>query len=98
MSGAGFEIYGNVGALQSLAGEQQGYLSRFGGIMSTIDAHAKQTLGQWEGAGTAEFTRLNSQYNAHFQSVLSSFAKLVDATDGAGQNYSRLVGTLSGMF
>ncbi|WP_395726922.1 WXG100 family type VII secretion target [Nakamurella sp.] len=98
MSGAGFEIYGNVGALQSLAGEEQGYVSRFGGIMSTIDSHAKQTLSQWEGAGTTEFTQLSTQYNAHFQSVLSSFAKLVDATDGASQNYARLVGVLSGMF
>lgn len=98
MGGAGFEIYGNVPALQSLASTQQGYVSRFNGIMSTIDSHAKQTLGQWEGAGTSEFTRLSNQYNTHFQAVLSSFAKLVDATDGASQNYSRLVGVLSGMF
>lgn len=98
MGGNGFEVYGNVGALQGLAGDQQAHMSRFKGIMGQIDAQAQQTLGQWEGAGNPEFRKLSDEYQTHFNAVLSAFAKMVDATDGAADNYQRLCNYLNGLF
>ncbi|MGW1678628.1 WXG100 family type VII secretion target [Saccharopolyspora sp. NPDC002376] len=97
-SGSGFEVYGNVGALQGLAGEQQGYLSRFKAIMATIDSHAKDTIKQWEGSGQPGFQSRSNEYNQQFQSVNNAFAKLIDSTDGAANNYSKLTNNLNNLF
>ncbi|GAA3988690.1 hypothetical protein FOF52_17255 [Thermobifida alba] len=93
-----YEVYGNVGGLQDLAATQQGYLGRFQGIMEQIDSQAKDTVGKWEGSGSPEFQAKAEEYNTHFSAVNDAFAKLIDATDGAANNYAKLSNYLNGLF
>jgi len=66
--------------------------------MQQIDSQAKGTVSKWEGSGSPEFQAKAEEYNSHFSAVNDAFAKLVDATDGAANNYTRLVNYLNGLF
>ncbi|CAM4036282.1 hypothetical protein GCM10009799_22540 [Nocardiopsis rhodophaea] len=93
-----FEVYGNVGGLQNLAEEQQGYLQRFQGIMEQIKTQSSSTVDKWEGSGSPEFQAKAQEFDSHFNQVNSAFAKVIDATDGAANNYRKLSNYLNGLF
>ncbi|MBB6174007.1 WXG100 family type VII secretion target [Nocardiopsis mwathae] len=93
-----FEVYGNVGGLQNLAFEQQQYLTRFRGIMEQIKNQSEGTVSKWEGSGSPEFQNKATEFDNQFQQVNSAFAKLIDSTDSAADNYGKLSKYLNGLF
>ncbi|MDS1270154.1 WXG100 family type VII secretion target [Lipingzhangella sp. LS1_29] len=93
-----YEVYGNVGMLEELSADQQGYMSRFHGIMDEIRTQSEDTVNRWEGAGSQEFQAKAEEFDSHFNGVLSAFAKMIDATDESANNYSQLVRTFNNMF
>ncbi|RNL84374.1 WXG100 family type VII secretion target [Halostreptopolyspora alba] len=95
---SGFEVYGNVGGLQGLSADQQGHLSRFQGIMEQIKSQSESTVSKWEGSGNEQFQAKAEEFDSQFEAVNSAFAKLIDATDGAADNYAKLSKHLNNLF
>jgi uncharacterized protein YukE len=75
-----WDVYGSVGMLKSLADTQQNFHNRFQGVMNSIDSVAKQTLGQWDGAGQAGFTQASAEYERLHTAVQSAFSRLISST------------------
>lgn len=94
----GYDVYGNVGALQALSDDQSAYHAKFQAIMQSIDADAKAVIGKWEGAGQAEFHHRSDQYHQHYQSVQAAFSQLISATEAASANYAKLANYLTATF
>ncbi|TQN30769.1 WXG100 family type VII secretion target [Haloactinospora alba] len=97
-NGSGFEVYGNVGGLQELSEEQRGHLGRFQAIMNQIKEQSESTVNKWEGSGSEEFKAKANEFDNQFNAVNAAFAKVIDATDGAANNYSKLSRHLNGLF
>lgn len=93
-----YDVYGNVGLLQGLAETQQSFHHRFQAIMTGIDAAARVTLGQWEGAGQAGFTQTAADYERLHAAVLSAFSRLIVSTHESADSYARLTHHLHGLF
>lgn len=93
-----YDVYGNVGRLNDLAETQQSFHSRFQTIMDSIDSAARQTLGQWEGAGQAGFTRTSAEYERLHTAVQSAFARLITSTHESADSYGRLTHHLQSLF
>ncbi|MBE1532094.1 WXG100 family type VII secretion target [Actinomadura algeriensis] len=98
MTASGFDVYGHSGRLQGLADEQAHHLARFQALLSQIDAQARATLAEWEGAGRDGARRLFDEYEERFAQVNDKFRRLVESTEGAGTQYAALGRTLEGMF
>jgi uncharacterized protein YukE len=88
MPGSGFELYGNVGNLQDLAGVQHTYRGRFEAILGELKGHVATVQGQWTGAGTDGFGTFNTTTEGEFTELQAAFNKLATATDDAGSNWS----------
>lgn len=88
MPGSGFELYGNVGNLQELAGVQHTYRGRFEAILGELKGHVATVQGQWTGAGTDGFGTFNTTTEGEFTELQTAFNKLATATDDAGTNWS----------
>lgn len=93
-----YDVYGNVGLLNGLADSQQQFHNRFRGIMSGIDAVARATLGQWEGAGQAGFTQTAADYERVHTEVLAAFSRLIVSTQESSDSYGRLTRQLQDLF
>lgn len=93
-----YDVYGNVGLLQNLADTQQNFHNRFQGVMSSIDTVARQTLGQWDGAGQAGFSQASADYERLHTAVQSAFSRLITSTHESADSYSRLTHHLHGLF
>jgi uncharacterized protein YukE len=88
MPGTGFELYGNVGELQNLAGVQHTYRGRFEAILGQIQSAVGTVTPKWVGAGTAGFQSFNTSTEAEFTDVQAAFNKLATATEDAGTNWN----------
>ena len=88
MPASQFELYGNVGNLQNLAGVQHTYRGRFDGILAQIQGHVATAKGQWTGAGTDGFASFNTASEGEFTELQAAFNKLATATEDAGTNWS----------
>ncbi|WP_163508440.1 WXG100 family type VII secretion target [Fodinicola acaciae] len=97
MSGQ-YEVGGNVGHLQSLAAEQQGYLNQFNQILGEINNAAQSTLSQWDGAAKDGYSQGHREYDQHYQAVQAAFNKLNSATSDAASQYSALIGKMNNLF
>ncbi|MBB4934235.1 WXG100 family type VII secretion target [Lipingzhangella halophila] len=95
---SGYEVYGNVGGLQELSADQQGHLSRFQGIMEQIQTQSESTVNKWEGSGNEQFKAKAEEFDSQFSAVNNAFAKLIDATDSASNNYAKLSKHLNNLF
>lgn len=93
-----YDVYGNVGLLKNLADTQQGFHNRFQSIMDSIDAAARQTLGQWDGAGQAEFTQTSAEYQRLHTAVQTAFSRLITRTHDSAESFGRLTQQLRGLF
>lgn len=93
-----YDVYGNVGLLNNLADTQQGFHNRFQTVMNSIDTVARQTLGQWDGAGQAGFTRASAEYERLHTAVQSAFSRLITSTHESADAYGRLTHHLHGLF
>lgn len=93
-----WDVYGSVGMLKSLADTQQNFHNRFQGVMNSIDSVAKQTLGQWDGAGQAGFTQASAEYERLHTAVQSAFSWLISSTHESADSYGRLTHHLHGLF
>ncbi|WP_017594425.1 WXG100 family type VII secretion target [Nocardiopsis potens] len=93
-----YEVYGNVAGLQGLAEDQQGHLSRFQAIMEEIKTQSETTVNKWEGSGNEQFKAKAEEFDTQFASVNDAFARVIDATDGAANSYSRLTNYLNNLF
>lgn len=93
-----YDVYGHVGRLNNLADTQQSFHNRFQSIMTSIDAAARQTLGQWEGAGQAGFTNASAEYERLHTAVQSAFSRLITSTQESAGSYGRLTHHLQGLF
>lgn len=87
MAASPYELYGNVGNLQELAGVQHTYRGRFEAILGEIQGHVSTVQGKWVGAGTEGFGSFNTETSTEFTDVQSAFNKLATATDDAGSNW-----------
>jgi uncharacterized protein YukE len=88
MPGSGFELYGNVGNLQDLAGVQQTYRGRFEAILGELKTHVTTVQGQWVGAGTEGFGTFNTTAEGEFTELQAAFNRFATATDEASGNWS----------
>ncbi len=93
-----YDVYGNVGRLKDLADTQQIFHNRFQTIMDAIDSAARNTLGQWEGAGQAGFTQASAEYERLHTAVQSAFSRLIASTQESAASYARLTHHLHGLF
>lgn len=93
-----YDVYGNVGRLKNLADTQQNFHNRFQTIMDSIDSAARNTLGQWEGAGQAGFTHASAEYERLHTAVQSAFSRLIASTHESADAYARLTHHLHGLF
>jgi len=93
-----YDVYGNVGRLKDLADTQQNFHNRFQTIMDAIDSAARNTLGQWEGAGQAGFTQASAEYERLHTAVQSAFSRLIASTQESADSYARLTHHLHGLF
>ncbi|QVJ01724.1 WXG100 family type VII secretion target [Nocardiopsis eucommiae] len=96
--GSQFDVYGNVGGLQTLASDQQAHLGRFTAIMSQINEQSESTVSQWEGSGSQQFQSKAQEFDTHFSEVNSAFAKMIDATSDTADKYGKLTRYLDGLF
>ncbi len=93
-----YDVYGHVGRLNNLADTQQSFHNRFQTIMTSIDSAARQTLGQWDGAGQAGFTHASTEYEALHTAVQSAFSRLIASTHESADSYGRLTHHLHSLF
>jgi len=93
-----YDVYGNVGLLKNLADTQQSFHNRFQGVMTSIDTVARQTLGQWDGAGQAGFTQASAEYERLHTAVQGAFSRLITSTNESADSYGRLTHHLHGLF
>ncbi|MBA3411453.1 MAG: hypothetical protein H0U15_11595 [Geodermatophilaceae bacterium] len=93
-----WDVYGNVGLLKNLADTQQSFHNRFQGVMNSVDSAARQTLGQWDGAGQAGFSQASVEYERLHTAVQSAFSRLIASTNESADSYGRLTHHLHGLF
>jgi uncharacterized protein YukE len=98
MPGQGFELYGNVGELQNLAGVQHTYRGRFEGILGQIQTAVGTVTPKWTGAGLDGFTTFNKSSETEFTDVQAAFNKLATATEDAGTNWDGSISRINGMW
>jgi uncharacterized protein YukE len=84
------DIGADLSLLEDLNERQRSYVGRFQEIMLDLEQQASTLLSEWEGAGTEEHTAKVQEFDVRFQQVISAFQRMVDASDGAVDNYRQL--------
>lgn len=84
----GFEVGADLDALRDLNERQLSYVGRFTAIMMEVQQQSKSLTTKWE--GSEEYAAKTEEFDTRFDQVVSAFKRMVDASDGAVDNYNDL--------
>ncbi|WP_199042892.1 WXG100 family type VII secretion target [Glycomyces salinus] len=91
MGASAYELHGDVGKLQNLAGVQTDYRSKFDGILGQFQSSVSTAKGQWSGAGLDGFSAFNTSTEGEFTDLQAAFDKLAAATDNSASNWQSAI-------